>query len=117
MAELLLIGTIVVISCGGLVYLATRPKKKDEAQPEAPYKVEPPVLEEVVQPSVEAVVEPVGDAQPKVETLTDYIAEVSVQESVKVEQPAVEQPAVEEAPVKKKRKYTRKAKPAAEGGQ
>ena len=108
----LLIGTIVAISCGGLAYLATRPKKKEEAQSEAPYKVEPPVLEEVVQPSVEAVVEPAGDAEPKVETLADYIAEVSVQESVQVEQPVVE-----EAPVKKKRKYTRKAKPAAEGGQ
>lgn len=115
----LLIGTIVAISCGGLVYLATRPKKKEEVQPEAPYKVEPPVLEEVIQPvePVETVVEPAGDEQPKVETLADYIAEVSVQESVQVEQPVVEQPVVEEAPVKKKRKYTRKAKPAAEGGQ
>lgn len=104
----LLIGTIVVISCGGLAYLATRPKKKEEAQPEAPYKIEPPVLEEVV----EAVVEPAGDAQPEVETLSNYIAKVSVQESVQVEQPVAEK-----APVKKKRKYTRKAKPAAEGGQ
>lgn len=108
----LLIGTIVAISCGGLVYLATRPKKKEEAQPEAPYKVEPPVLEEVVQPSVEVVVEPAGEAQSKVEPQADYITEVSVQESVQVEQPVVE-----EAPVKKKRKHTRKAKPAAEGGQ
>lgn len=118
----LLIGTIVAISCGGLVYLATRPKKKEEVQPEAPYKVEPPVLEEVVQPSdylssiafaegeYEAAVT-AADVQPKVETLADYVAEVSVQESVQVEQPAVE-----EAPTKKKRKYTRKAKPAAKGG-
>lgn len=103
----LLIGTIVAISCGGLVYLATRPKKKEEAQPEAPYKVEPPALEEVVQQSdeAEAVVEPAGEVQPKVETLADYIADVSVQESVQVEAPVVE-----EAPVKKKRKYTRKPK-------
>lgn len=108
----LLIGTIATISCGGLIYLATRPKKKEEAQPEAPYKIEPPALEEVVQQSDEAVVEPAGDAQPKVETLADYIAEISVQESVQVEQPVAE-----EAPVKKKRKYTRKTKPAAKGGQ
>ena len=102
-----LIGTIVAISCGGLAYIATRPKKKEDPQPEAPYKIEPPVLEEVVQPVVEAEaeVEPAGEVQPKVETLADYVAEVSVQESVQVEAPVVE-----EAPVKKKRKYTRKPK-------
>lgn len=103
----LLIGTIVAISCGGLAYLATRPKKKEEAQPEAPYKIEPQNVDFYT-----GFVVPEKPVEQKVEILADYIAEVSVQESVQVEQPAVE-----EAPVKKKRKYTRKAKPAAEGGQ
>jgi hypothetical protein len=49
-----------------------------------------------------------ADVEPKIEALADYIAEVSVQESVQVE----ETPVVEEAQVKKKRKYTRKPKAA-----
>ena len=102
----LLIGTIVAVSCGGLAYLATRPKKKEEPQPEAPYKIEPPVVvalvEEVnVEPFSEIQSEPEKVEPTKVETLADYVAEVQQQE------------AVVEQPVKKKRKYTRKPKAAA----